>query len=402
MFDALILGGGAAGLACAIQAAKRGLSVCVLERNEVFGKKIRATGNGRCNVSHIDMQPFHYHGAGHDFVNPALQACSETVLADFFATLGMPLTALEDGRVFPHSLQAKTVVHALTKGAQEAGAELVSNAYCKHVEKETGGFTATLFDNRTVRAKKCVLATGGASMKKSGSDGNGYALAERFSHTVKDTFPGIVALHLQGRIHKELDGVKIPSKLTLTIDGQKIREDRGDILFTSYGLSGPPVLQQSRHVLWALKNGRTPVLSLCLLREDWMHTERLYAFFKAHKSTAGDALRLLLHDRIPGPFLRDIGLKENVPLASLQHRDLQKLIAALRSWTFLPNGSRPLEHAQVTCGGVDTDEIHAETMESKRVPGLYCIGELLDVDGDCGGYNLHWAFASGILCAKAL
>lgn len=402
MFDALILGGGAAGLACAVTAARQGNSVCVLERNQEFGKKILATGNGRCNLSNLTLGPSNYYGAEAGFVTPSLADFGEQELAEFFQSLGMPLTAHADGRIFPHSLQAKTVVHALTRGAQAAGANLMPNAYCKHAKKDADGFTVTLFDNRTVRGKKLVLAAGGASLKKSGSDGNGYALAERFSHTLVETFPGIVALTLKGRTHKALDGVKIPSKLTLTIDGHKIREDHGDILFTAYGLSGPPVLQQSRHVLQALRDGRTPWVSVCLLQEAWMQTNALVRFLKEQPGTGSDVLGLLLHDRIPGPLLQDLGIRPDVLLSSLQHRDLQKLIDALRGWRFEPDGSRLLEHAQVTCGGIDTREIHPETLESKKVAGLYCIGELLDVDGDCGGYNLHWAFASGIRCAKAL
>ena len=402
MFDAVILGGGAAGLACAITAAREGKSVCVLERNADFGKKILATGNGRCNVSNLQMGPRYYHGADPSFTEPSLREFPEEELAAFFSSLGMPLTAQEDGRIFPHTLQAKTVVAALVQGALDAGAELRTDAYCKHVQKKDDFFVITLFDNRTVQAKRLVLAAGGASMRKSGSDGNGYALAERLGHTVTDIFPGIVALTLKGRRHKALDGVKLTSKLTLTIDGQTIREDGGDILFTAYGLSGPPVLQQSRHVLCALKKGRGVRLAVSLLTEDWMHTNRFYAFLKQRRGSIRDVLSLLIHDRIPPVLLKDIGIREDTLIESLSHKQLQLVIDTLRAWTFEPDGSRPLEQAQVSCGGVDTKEVRAETLESEKVPGLYFIGEILDVDGDCGGYNLHWAFASGIRCAKAL
>lgn len=402
MFDVIIIGGGAAGLVCAIAAAQGGRSVCVLERNADFGKKILATGNGRCNLSNLYLGPQNFHGAPEEFVTPALDLFGEKELNGFFENLGMPLLALEDGRIFPHSLQAKTVVRALLGGAQKYGVVLRPDSYVKHAEKNTEGFTVTLFDNRTVQGRKLVLATGGSSLRKSGSDGNGYALAERFSHPVREVFPGIVALTLKGRVHRALEGIKIPSVLTLSINGQKIREDSGDILFTSYGLSGPPVLQQSRHVLAALRAGQKPLLSVRLVDRERTATKDLYAFIKRQHTDLGECLRLILPDRIPEVFLRDIGLREDLQIQSMRHADIRRLLDALEGWTFEPDGSRPLESAQVTCGGVDAAEIDAHTMESQKTAGLYCIGEILDVDGDCGGYNLHWAFASAHLCAMAL
>lgn len=402
MFDAVIIGGGAAGLACAITAARRGKSVALVERNGEFGKKILATGNGRCNLSNLDLGPENYHGASKEFVAPAISEFGEKELAEFFASLGMPLTAWEDGRIFPHSLQAKTVVRALVEGAREAGVQMMPDFYCKGAEETEAGFVVTRFDNQTVEGKSLVLATGGASMKKSGSDGNGYALAERFSHRIRSTFPGIVALTLKGRLHKTLDGVKIPSACTLWIEGRKVREDHGDILFTSYGLSGPPILQQSRHVLQALQEGKQTRVTVTLLRREWSDTQTLYRFLKGRSGPVKEVLSFILNDRIPAPLLQSVGLRHDVEMASLKHTEIQRLIQALQGWEFEPAGSRPLEHAQVTCGGVDTQELDPNTMESKIVKDLYCIGEIADVDGDCGGYNLHWAFASGILCANAL
>lgn len=402
MFDVVLLGAGASGLVCAIQAARRGLSTVLLERNENPGKKILQTGNGRCNLSNLDMDASHFHGAKESFVTPALENFTVTEMEDFCESIGMPLTALPDGRVYPHSFQAKTVTQALLQAALDSGVQVVTESYCKHVEVADSGLTAVTFDNRTYTGRNFVLATGGSAMKRSGSDGNGYALAERLGHTVTERFPGIVALKLRGRTHQAMNGVKFPSKVTLLIDNQPIRSDEGDILFTDYGISGPPILQLSRHANAARLAGKMPVLGVSLLREEWTRTGRIEQFLMTRHEELERVLALILHDKIVLPFLKSIGVNRNAVYAKMAESDRRALIEALLCWRFEVIDSKPFDSAQVSCGGVLTDEIDENTMGSKLVPGLYMIGELLDVDGDCGGYNLHWAFAAASLCAKAL
>lgn len=199
-----------------------------------------------------------------------------------------------------------------------------------------------------------------------------------------------------------MTGVKFPSKVTLYIDDTPVRSDTGDILFTDYGISGPPVLQLSRHANDALRRGKTPEVSVQLLMDDWANEERVEDFLMMSKLPIGDVLPLVLHDKLVRPLLKSAGIANDLPFAALPAPKQKRLVHKLLDWRFAVYGSKSMEAAQVTCGGVDTTEIDNETMESKKVPKLYIIGELTDVDGDCGGYNLHWAFASATLCARAL
>ena len=402
MFDAVILGAGAAGLVCAIQAARRGLSVCLLERNDRAGKKILQTGNGRCNLSNLDMGASHFHGAEASFVRPALDAFGIDTLKEFFELIGMPLTALPDGRIYPHSLQAKTVRQTLEREVERLGVTVVKECYCKHAELSDGVLTAYSFDNRPFKGRNLVLATGGTAMKRSGSDGSGYALAERFGHTVAEPFAGIVALTLSGRAHRAMNGVKIPSKCRLYIDDTEVRADEGDILFTDYGISGPPVLQLSRHAHAALRSGRRAAIGVSMLLDDWADPARISQYLSGREGLLTDVLALILHDKTVAPLMKAAGIREDAQWHNLNPGTRESLVRHLTDWRFEISGTRPMESAQVSCGGVRTEEVEPHTMASKKVKGLYMIGELLDVDGDCGGYNLHWAFASATLCAKAL
>lgn len=400
MFDVLVVGGGYGGTLCAVLAAQRGLSVALLERNSNLGKKVRQTGNGRCNLSHLSISPQNFHGENPSFVNEALKNAGVDVLVTQWEKWGLPITHLEDGRMYPHSYQAKTVQDAMERMVDTAGVTVFKDTYIKHVANEDH-FVATTFDNRTLFGKTLVLATGGKSMKQTGSDGSGYTLAKQFGHRISPLFPGICALELEGEDFKPLNGVKIPTSVLLTIDGEEIRRDYGDVLFTQYGISGPPILQHSRHVNDALRKKQSPMLYVNLLHETWGPDDVERYLMRSTLSLA-EALQTFLHEKIVPVFLKKEGYSEVESFREMNRNKRKELLHRLEFWPWKPNGSKPFGESQVTCGGVDTREVSSLTMESKFVEGLYFIGEILDVDGDCGGYNLHWAFASAWACAHAL
>lgn len=399
MQDLLVIGAGAAGLACAIFAADAGLSVTLLERNDKPGKKILATGNGRCNVSNRAMRAAYFHGAPPAFIESVLGQFSVTDLCRWFERLGLPIVDEGDGRLFPHSLQAATVVRALEEAVVGGGVTVVYESYIKHVEQDEEGFTALTFDNRPFRARTVVMATGGMSLKKSGSDGNGYRLAERFGHTVSPLFPGIVALSAD--VPRPLDGVKLPAEASLWVDGECVRTDRGDVLFTKTGLSGPPILQLARHANAALAAGKQPEVRLCYLREAWMRKREQRCAALAQDRPIGTTLGLWFGEKLATAMLSEVGVAPRQRWKELRPKTQEALDAVLTGWTFAVTGSKPLEAAQVTCGGVPTEELN-EHFGSRKIPGLYFIGEMVNVDGDCGGYNLHWAFASAKTAVNAM
>lgn len=399
MQDLLVIGAGAAGLACAIFAAEAGLSVTLLERNDKPGKKILATGNGRCNVSNRAMHAACFHGAPADFIESVLEQFSVADLCRWLERLGLPIVDEGDGRLFPHSLQAATVVRALEEAAIRRGVTVVTESYIKHIEPDEVGFTALTFDNRPFRARFAAVATGGMSLKKSGSDGNGYRLAERLGHTVTPLFPGIVAL--TAPVPRELDGVKLPAEASLWVDGERMRTDRGDVLFTKTGLSGPPILQLARHANAALAVGKRPEVRLCYLRESWMRKPQQRQTALAEGRSVGMTLGLWFGEKLATAMLAEAGVDPHTSWNELASAAQETLDAVLTGWTFVVTGSKPLEAAQVTCGGVPTEELNGH-FGSRHVPGLYFIGEIVDVDGDCGGYNLHWAFASAKTAVNAM
>lgn len=400
MFDVIIIGGGFAGTLCAVFAAEKGLSAAVIERNPVLGKKILQTGNGRCNIGNVQMHARHFHGENPAFVNDALAQTPVEDVVKQWERWGLPLTALEDGRMYPHSFQAKTVQHTLHRLVENYGISVYDESYVKSIE-ENEGFTAVTFDNRKIHGKNLVLATGGSSMKQTGSDGSGFRLAKALGLTLTPQFPGICALTLEGDWFARMNGVKFPAWVTLEIDGETIRKDFGDLLFTSYGISGPPILQQSRHVNAARLANQSPRLFVDLIQDTWSD-QALETYVLSQDMELEALLKTLLHEKVVPVFLQKEGLSPHAKLRGMNRKQRQQLLYTLRHWAWVPNGSKTFQESQVTCGGVDTTQIDPHTMEAKQKKGLYCIGEILDVDGDCGGYNLHWAYASAYVCAQAL
>lgn len=399
----IVVGGGASGMIASIAARRNGADVTLLERNDRVGKKILATGNGRCNYTNINLNNINYHGKNPKFTYSALGSFNVDMTISFFERLGITPFVEEGGKVFPMSLQSSSILDVLRFEMEDIGVKVRLNSNVKAIKKDKD-FTIELEDGENIKGNKVIVATGGMAMPSSGSDGSGYGLVGDFDHSIVEPFPGLVQLKLDGNMFKNLKGVKFPGKAGLYSKDKLLLEDFGDILFTDYGISGPPILQISRTALEYLNNKRDIKLKISII--DSKSKEGLYdylnkRFIYMEKRTIEEALIGLINKRLIPTVLKEIGIKREKRILQMSKTEIRNLSEILTSWKFNIIGSKGWKDAQVTAGGVSTKEIDSKTMESKRCKGLYIVGELIDIDGDCGGYNLQWAWSSGYIAGTS-
>lgn len=389
MNDTAIIGGGATGLAAAIFAARRGKNVLLLERLPRVGKKILSTGNGRCNITNQNIAPTRYHGQDASFAMMALSVFSLSDTASFFESIGLLFTEGENGKLYPKSLQASSVLDLLRLELSRLDVSETVDTFVKDVKKEKDGFHITAEDGRTFFAKTVILATGGKAAPSMGTDGAGYALAQNFGHTCITPIPSLVQIKTEPPM-RALKGVKHVGEASLYIDGAHVHSETGEILFTDYGLSGPPIFNLSRYASEGVRQNRKVCISLNLFPD--YTPEALFSFLEARKKAlphlTGEAFLFGLLPKLLG---REI---------TKRARDLYDLSGLLSAFPLKVTGVMPWANAQVTAGGIATKDVNPETMESRLCPGLYFCGEILDIDGDCGGFNLQWAWSSAYVAAQ--
>lgn len=399
----IVIGAGAAGMIAAISANLNGGKVVLLERNDRVGKKLLATGNGRCNYTNKNLTIKNYHGHNPKFAYSGLSGFNVDSTIEFFEMVGITPALEENGKVFPLSFQSSSMVDVLRYEIENNGIELITEAYVSNIKNHKDKFTVMLKDNRTFDADKVIIATGGMALPNSGSDGNGYKLCEKLGHTIIEQSPGLVQLKLEGNHFKALNGTKFVGRAELYIGDKMILKDTGDILFTAYGISGPPILNLSREAIYNLTKGKKVEIRVSIIHH--MDVEKLYEYLVYRFSLMGKktiemGLIGFINKRLIMPILKTTNIDKDKNAASLSKDEMRKLADVLTSWNFKVIGSQPWANAQVTAGGVNTDEINNKTMESKIIKDLYIVGELLDIDGDCGGYNLQWAWSSGYIAGE--
>ncbi|WMM25446.1 NAD(P)/FAD-dependent oxidoreductase [Tissierella sp. MB52-C2] len=395
----IVIGGGAAGMMAALSAKEHGGEVLILERNDRVGKKLLATGNGRCNYTNINLNINNYHGNNPKFCYSGLSEFNVDSTIEFFERLGITPAIEDNGKVFPLSFQASSILDVLRYEIEDKGIELITDAQVAEIKKKNG-FTVILKDKSVFVGDKVIIATGGMALPSSGSDGNGYTICKKLGHTITDVFPGLVQLKLESSLLKSIDGVKFPGMAGIYIDNKLILEDKGDILFTSYGISGPPILQLSRTALEYLNKEENVELRVSIIytkTDEELLSYLVNRFKLMPRKTIEAGLIGLINKRLIIPILKETNIDKNKEISSLSKEEIRKLANILTSWRFNVTGSQSFGNAQVTAGGVNTDEIDNQTMESKIVKGIYIVGELLDIDGDCGGFNLQWAWSSGYI-----
>ncbi len=394
-YDVVVAGAGAAGLMAAIFAARGGAKVAALDGAPRLGAKILIAGGGRCNVTHDIVRSEDFNGS-RNAIAKVLRTFTVEETIRFFGDLGVELKREETGKLFPVTDRARTVLDALTNAAREAGAELITNA---RVESVRAGFVVET-QMRTLSTANLILATGGRSVPKTGSDGHGYELARTLGHSVTETFPALVPLVI-GDEHwlKELSGTAAEAEMMVTSGtGRVIARDRGSLLLTHFGLSGPLALDLSRHWIAARRDDPHAKLLLNFLpgvRFEQCDEMLLEAARVNPRATIASTLR----GQVPERVLTRVS--EPVPIAKITREVRREAIRTLTSLEVPVSRDRGFDYAEVTAGGVPLTEIDLASMESRKCPELFLCGEILDVDGKIGGYNFQWAWASGRLAGMA-
>ena len=383
----LILGGGASGLMAALSAAQDERNTfTVLERQSRVGRKLLATGNGRCNLTNLDLSPEHYHGQDAGFARAALSRFDGNTTLDFFHALGLLTAAEPSGRVYPLSDQANSVVDVLRFAAAQAGVQLVCGFDAQNMKKKARGYQVTGADGSAYFGDKLIVACGGCAGKALGGTMSGYELLSQLGHS---TDPAPI---------RGLKGVRADCRMRLRADGRTIQEDAGEAQFTETGVSGPVAFALSR----AAGQAQGAELLLDFLRD--YHAPQVRGLLQARRAAfpvlAGEELLSgMLHPRLGKTLCHARGLGAQ-PLASVSDAALDALVNAIKYFSLPVTGVSGFESAQVTAGGVRTAEFRADTLESRLAPGVFACGEVLDIDGDCGGYNLQWAWSSGYVAGK--
>jgi len=388
-----IVGAGASGLVAAIVAAKRGAQVFVYEKNNKIGKKILATGNGRCNVTNQNIELSNYHGLNPSFINPCINHFQTSTCKEFFSELGVEMVEGQKGRLYPKSLQSSSIVDLLVYECTRLGVEFFLHHEVKKIEK-IGAKFALHVEDKLLHVDKVLIATGGLAMPSLGSCDSGYEFAKSFGHTIVPTHATLVQLVCKEDL-KSIGGVKVQGDIEVFIDNDMKITRSGDILFTNYGISGSAILDVSRVVANALLLKRAVHVKIDLLPE--YSKEQLKNLLKKRlKFSNSKSVELWLEGFINSKLARHITKDIHVKNADdLNNKELTKLVYALKNMSLHVKDTKGYKTAEVTAGGVSTREIDSTTMESKLEKGLYFSGEVVDIDGDCGGYNLHWAWASG-------
>ena len=399
MNTVIVIGGGASGILAALTAAEKSNNrVLLLERQQRIGRKLLATGNGRCNLTNTGAAPENYHGEDPDFVRPALSAFGPEDALRYFHSLGL-LTAEEyGGRVYPLSNSANSVLDVLRLALDRAGVEQRCAAPVKSLRREKRGFAVEL-EGETLQADAVILACGGAAGAKLGGVMDGYQLARSLGHKRTGLYPALVQLLTEPEYPRALKGVRVESALTLKRRGFALAESRGELQFTDNGVSGPAVFDLSRA---AATGGEGLTLHVRLLP---LEEAEILSLLQERQTgypelPASEILTGMLHNRLGRMLVKYAGLNANTPLRELAEEDFVALARACVDFRLPVKGTEGFDHAQVTAGGLRTADFDPNTLESRLVPGLFACGELLDVDGDCGGYNLQWAWASGRLAGR--
>ncbi len=403
MKQIVVVGAGPAGMMAAIKAAENGAEVVILEKMKKPGRKMMITGKGRCNITNAADVPEiirNIHGNGR-FLNSSMRAFDNQDVIYFFEGQGVPTKVERGNRVFPVSDKAQDVVDAMVERIHELGVTIETETTVKDILTQEGRVAGVRTKTGAIyKADAVILCVGGASYPGTGSTGDGYAMAEALGHTIETVRPSLVPLVAEDDWVKEVQGLSLRNvRGTLRVDGEKAAEMFGEMMFTHYGVTGPIILSMSRTASEYLAAG-DHFLELSINLKPALSEEKLDAriqrdFEKYQRKQLGNALVDLLPHKLIGPVLDSAFLAPDKPVHQITVEERHRLVQTLQDLTLVITDTRPLAEAIVTVGGVSVKEIDPKTMESKLVPGLYFAGEVVDVDGYTGGYNLQAAFSMG-------
>jgi len=399
-----IIGAGAAGMIAAITAARNGADVTLFERSDRVGKKLLATGNGQCNLTNINCDHTRFHGENPAFVNTVFTQFNVDDTIAFFNALGA-LTIIEpDGKVYPRTLQASTILDLLRYELELPGISVKTQTPVDSLHKGKYDFTLHT-PSGSFSADSVIVTCGSKAAPQLGGNGSGIELLVKLGHTVTATYPVLVPLKTDYPFNRHLKGTKVDATITVFVNDREITREHGELLFTDYGLSGPPIIQLSIPVNEALHQNKQVCCQVDLFPD--MQREQLITHLQkvvVVKSLMPleTALIGFVNKRLITSILTDSGCADHrIPAGALGTAEIAAIASTVKAWRFTLCGSLSWNDAHVSAGGVRTSEFNAATLESKKVKGLYAAGEILDITGDCGGFNLQWAWSSGYLAAYA-
>ena len=403
-----VVGGGAAGMMAAVQAAYAGARVTVYERNDRVGKKILSTGNGKCNFSNEDMRAACYYGSGAGYVDGFYKQFGVAETKTFFRELGMRIKD-RNGYLYPASEQAATVLDVLRYEMERLGIEICAGCRVTGIDGPGNPGYRLMLETETAAYKKrtydaVILACGGRAAPKTGSDGTGLAMAKRLGHRIVPTVPALTALRCGETFWKQVAGVRCEARLMLYIDGNGVSSVQGELQLTDYGISGIPVFQFSRIAAYALQEGRTVTVKIDLMPDpgaaDTQEAFWAQRWERQKRQSMEQFVTGTVNKKVGLLLLKLAGIRETETVCEIEGARRRKLEQLFHAFEVTVKGTNSFEQAQVCAGGVDFAEV-TDRLESVRRPGLFFAGEILDIDGICGGYNLQWAWSSGAVAGRA-
>lgn len=401
-FDLLIIGGGASGMIAAITAARNNQTVCIIEKLDKLGKKLLATGNGKCNFTNEFMEPACFRG-DKTFMESVLKQFTVEDCLSFFHSIGI-YPKSKNGYYYPNSEQAASIVNALTQELKKWNVTIVYEAIVEGISSTSDGVSVR--SNRgTFDGKHVIIATGLLASPKLGSDGSLFPVIKSLGHRLEPVLPVLCGYYCKGIPFKNVSGVRAQGTVTALIEGREAAMDTGEIQFTDYGLSGIPVFQISHYLSKAIYDKKKVEIQVNLLPDfdkKQLKNELNYRKSILFHETVDSLLNGLLHQKLANMILDKTHLDKNQFVSSLTYTELDSIAYCIQNLKVKVTNYRDYEFAQVCTGGIPLSEIDAQTLESKLVKHIYFTGELLDIDGICGGYNLHFAWASGFIAASAI
>lgn len=399
----IVIGGGASGMMAAIHAARAGAKVTILEHTDRVGKKILSTGNGKCNMTNLYQSEECYRSRNRQFPFRVIERYPVKDTLEFFEGLGI-LVKNKNGYIYPNSEQASSVLDVLRMEVERLRIQVICGCEVSEIRVENGRGFAVKTSCGVFDGERLILATGSKAAPGTGSDGSGYELARSLGHTVITPLPALVQLRCQEKHYKQLAGIRTEARLTLYVDGKETDVQTGELQLTDYGISGIPTFQLSRYASIALYEAlfekRKVTVRIDFLPQQTVEETKTYLESRRRRmgeKTAEEWMTGLLNKKLSGVLLKLSGISLGERMADVDNRRWSALLKQIKEYETVVTASNPYENAQICCGGVDTREVWPDTLESRLVPGLYLVGELLDVDGICGGYNLQWAWSSGAL-----
>ena len=402
MRKVVVIGAGAAGMMAAISAAEHGAHTVVLEHKDRVGKKILSTGNGRCNFTNLVQTPQCYRSDDPKFPWRVITQFDEKKTVEFFQNIGV-YAKNRNGYLYPNSDQAGAVLDSLRMEMERLCVEVHTETEVLEIIPKKNRFVIRT-GNGNVTADRVILAAGSKAAPVTGSDGSGYAIAKKMGHRIVPVLPALVQLKCKGKFFQSIAGVRIQGCVSLYVDGDCVCRDTGEIQLTQYGISGIPVFQISRYASRALDKGSRVRASIDFM-PSWKEDEAFRLLKKRavmlKEKPVGELFTGMLNRKLAQVLIKLSGIDPSALCERLGNRQLERILYQLKSYEAIVMSVNPFSNAQVCCGGVDTREVDPDTMESRIRTGLYLAGELLDVDGICGGYNLQFAWSSGWIAGQS-